>query len=167
MKTPEYNNLRESSWRRPLTPAEAAELEKYLVAHPEARADWDSDAQLNRALERLPDAAPVSSNFTARVLETVRLEAKAVSREHARGGFAWRNFGKWFPRLAAVGLAMGLGVLVWHRHAVQVRTDRARNLAGLASVLAANPDVMANYEPISRLGGSPVTPDVELIALLQ
>ena len=167
MKTPEYNNLRESSWRRPLTPTEQAAVEQYLAENPDARADWEVDAQLNRALERLPDAAAVSSNFTARVLETVRLEAAAAERERSRGGFAWRNFRRFIPRLAAVALAMGLGVAGWRLHEVKARAEQARNLAGLASVISANPEVMANYEPIRRLGGNEVTPDIELIALLQ
>ncbi len=167
MKTPEYNNLRESSWRRPLTPAERAAVEQYLDEHPEARADWEVEAQLNRALEQLPDAAPVSSNFTARVLETVRLEEAAAACEPARGRFAWRNLRRWIPRLAAVALAMGLGVAGWRQHELSVRAAQARNLAGLASVISANPDVMANYEPICRLGGDQVTPDTELISLMK
>jgi anti-sigma factor RsiW len=167
MKTPEYNDLRESSWRRPLTPAEQAALEEHLAAHPEARADWETDAQLNRALEQLPDAAPVASNFTARVLETLRREEAVAERERSRGSFAWRNLRRWFPRLAAVGLAVVLGVVVWQRHESNVKAARARNLAGLASVLSANPDMLANFEPISRLGDSRVAPDTELIALMQ
>ena len=37
---PTYTRLRELSWQRKLTPAEAAELRAWLEAHPEARADW-------------------------------------------------------------------------------------------------------------------------------
>jgi|SRR5579871_979555 len=167
MNTPEYNDLRELSWRRPLTPAEQAALEEYLAAHPEARAEWETDALLNRALEKLPDASPVSSNFTARVLETLRLEEAAAERETARGRFAWRNLRRWFPRMAAVGVAALLMFVGWHQHELGVKAAQARNLASLASVISANPDVVANYDPICRLGGNQVAPDTELIALMQ
>ena len=167
MKTPDDKNLRESSWRRPLTPAQEAELEKYLAENPHARADWECEMRLSRALEKLPEAPPVSSNFTARVLETLRLEETAAGHERSRGWFAWRTFGRWVPRLAAVGLAMFLGFLVWHQHELNAAAERARNIAGLASVFTANQDVMADYKPISRLGASRVTPDNELIVLLK
>jgi hypothetical protein len=45
---------RELSWRRDLTPAEQAQLRVWLAGHPEALADWQAEAALNRALDQLP-----------------------------------------------------------------------------------------------------------------
>src|SRR5947207_1198597 len=73
---PRYHHLRELSWRRQLTGAEEAELRAWLAAQPEAQAGWEAEAELNEALGRLADA-PVSTNFTTRVLQAVELEAAA------------------------------------------------------------------------------------------
>ncbi len=67
MNDPLFNKLREASWRRPLTASEEAELRAWLAAHPEARAEWESDTALNDLLSRVPNA-PVPTNFTTRVL---------------------------------------------------------------------------------------------------
>ena len=67
---PVYQRLRELGWRRPLTAAEQVELRIWLAAHPEAQAEAEAEAALNQALTRLP-AAPVPSNFTARVWQAI------------------------------------------------------------------------------------------------
>src|ERR1035441_868191 len=90
---PNYNRLLELSWRRKLTDAEEAQLRALLESRPEAQADWDAEATLNAVLGRLPDA-PVPSNFTARVLQTVEREAAAELRQGERKWQFW-------PRLHA------------------------------------------------------------------
>ena len=64
----QYEALREASWRRKLTPEEEQQLRLWLAAHPEAEAEWEAETALNEKLAALPEV-PVSSNFTARVLE--------------------------------------------------------------------------------------------------
>src|SRR5437667_12737472 len=83
MNDPVHNHLRELSWRRRLTSSEEAELRAWLAAHPEAQAQWEAEAGLNDALGLLPDA-PLGSNFTARVLQAVQLEAAASTRHRRR-----------------------------------------------------------------------------------
>src|SRR5262245_19120401 len=68
-----YNELLEASWRRKLTAEEEAQLRAWLVAHPEAQADWDEEALLTQQLERLPNA-PLASNFTAQVMGKLELD---------------------------------------------------------------------------------------------
>src|SRR5262249_44101529 len=70
MNETEYQTLLEIGWRRPLTFDEQARLEAWLAAHPEAQAQWEAEAALNRCLSQLSDV-PVASNFTARVLEAL------------------------------------------------------------------------------------------------
>ena len=67
-----------------MTPSEEAELQKYLAANPAERADWQVEAELNRLLERLPEAPPVASNFTARVLKAVLPAGVPVTEEVAQ-----------------------------------------------------------------------------------
>jgi len=69
--------LRQGRW----TAAEDAQLETYLASHPDERTFWDEELHLNQLLSQTPDA-PVSSNFTARVLQAIRsgpLQAIAVT----------------------------------------------------------------------------------------
>ena len=94
--------LAELAWRRRLTPEEQARLRQYLDAHPQARRQWEGEAALTRGLNRLPNA-PVSSNFTALVLQAVQ-RAPARPAWRRPPVLSWLPAG-WMPRLA-VGAAM-------------------------------------------------------------
>ena len=161
---PVYNRLRETSWRRELTDAEQAELRAYLAGHPEARADWEDEAGLNVGLNRLSDA-PISSNFTVRVLQAVERESVAAEREHPLPRtrvWWWRVF---VPRAAVALVVVGAG---WfgYRH---YRTDQQKNIAeGLAVVATVesppNSLVLEDFEAIRRLNPT-LGADEELLAL--
>ena len=159
-----FTKLREASWQRELTPAEEAELRARLAAHPEAKADWEADAALSRALDRLPDA-PMPSNFTARVLQAIQLENAAARRQpEIKRSWRWQSL---LPKatLAAVFLVMGLMAF---REASYQRGQRfARSLKTVAAVAALpGPDVLQDFDAIRQL--SPARPpDLELLALLQ
>src|SRR3974390_2203241 len=99
--------LREATWRQKPSPADAARLRAWLAAHPEARAESETEAALNEALGRMPDA-PLSSNFTARVLEAVRLDAAKAQREQKWSVWSWRP--TWLVRAAAAGVIIGAGL---------------------------------------------------------
>ena len=95
--------LAELAWRRSLTPDEQARLRQYLAAHPQARCQWEGEAALTRGLNRLPPA-PVSSNFTALVLQAVqRAPVHPVWRRRFDPA-SWFPRG-WMPR-AALGATM-------------------------------------------------------------
>src|SRR5262245_30630619 len=74
MNESEFRALIEQSCRRPLNDAEQVQLSIWLAAHPEHRTTWEDEAALNRYLDNLPDA-PVSSNFTALVMQAVERES--------------------------------------------------------------------------------------------
>src|SRR6266581_310146 len=93
---PQYQRLLESSWRRELTEAEAAELRAWLAAHPEAQSDWMLEEGLNSALRGLSNA-PVSSNFTARVVQAVERD---VARRKPSIWRRWQPRLRWIPRIA-------------------------------------------------------------------
>ena len=162
-----YNQLRESSWRRTLTEAEQAELRAHLAAHPEAQADWEAEAGLNELLSRLPDA-PVSSNFTARVLQSVEREAAARGRPPLAGwAWGWRGL-SWMPKAAAAMLVVGLSLLAYQRHQVVTRVRVAESLVAVADVrsLPTNPEILKDFEAIRRLSQT-TRADEELLALLK
>ena len=162
-----YNQLRETSWRRKLTEAERAALRAHLAAHPETQADWEAEAGLNETLSRLKDA-PVSSNFTARVLQSVEREAAARARRPLAGwGWWWRGL-SWAPKAATVVFVVGLSLLAYHRQRVATRVELAKSLIAVTDVrsLPTNPQILQDFEAIRRLTQTPPA-DEELIALLQ
>ena len=64
---------RELSWRHSLPPAERERRRAWLADHPESRAEWEVEAGLTEALDRLPNV-PVSSNFTSLVMRQIERE---------------------------------------------------------------------------------------------
>lgn len=165
MKLDPLEQLREQAWRRPLTPAEQAQLEAWFAAHPEARADWEADAALSAALARLPEAA-APSNLTARVLAA--LERDDLATVGARGKF-WLGWVGWVPRTAVAAAVVVAGVFIGvgvHHHQQQVvRVEAMRQLAAAAEVTPVpSPEVLQDLEVIRRINLTPAA-DVQLLAL--
>jgi negative regulator of sigma E activity len=156
------SRLRELSWRRKLTEAEAAELRDRLAAGPGGRADWEAESALNAALDRLP-ACPVPSNFTARVMEAVEREAARPRSE--RWGWSWRVL---VPRLAAATAVVVLGGLMLHQH--NIHSQRIALVKSMAMATKGQPvpsrEALENFDAIRRMS-RPQHADDELLALMQ
>jgi len=168
MNEQDYNQLRESGWRRRLTSAEQAELQEYLAAHPIAREEWHGEAALNDLLESLPAAPPVASNFTARVLQAAQLEATVIHRERTYGWWPARIFRSWLPKAAIAGVLVGSVFIGYHEQQEHARAALARNVIEVtAAVSASDPDLMQDFEPIRRLSNPQPKADTELLALLK
>jgi anti-sigma factor RsiW len=159
-----FNKLRETSWRRKLTPAEESELRAWLAANPTARDDWEADTALTRVLDRLPDA-PVPSNFTARVLQAVELENAAAQRTApSRGRWLWHSL---IPKTAFAALIVGVGFFSYHEARAMRRVQLARSVATVSGVASLpGPEVLKDFDAIQRLNAAP-PPDTELLALLK
>jgi anti-sigma factor RsiW len=158
-----FNELREASWRRPLTASEEAELQTWLAAHPEARSEWDSDVALNQDLMSLPDA-PMPSNFTARVLQAVEREFLVRGRHPSH----WRWVSRFLPHFAVGATIACLGVIYYQQHQSAQRNERAQVVATVSENVAVMPDrdLLRDIEPIRRLGESS-GPDETLLALME
>jgi anti-sigma factor RsiW len=167
MNESEYQALMEASWRRPLTEDEQGRLDAWLLAHPEAHNDWETESTLNRLLEQLPDA-PVASNFTALVMRALEREPAAVVRSEAFLDRVKRWFWRPAPRVAwalVIAVLLGFG---YHQHQTNVRDEVARGLSVLANVATlSDPVVLQDFEAIQRLAQSAPDDDDELYALLQ
>ncbi len=165
MNDPAYNRLRELNWRRRLTDAESAELRKYLAAHPDAKEEWESETELNQLLEQLPEAPPVASNFTARVLQAVEREAAAKSRVMGRPAW-WKSIQRWMPKAAMACLMVGLGLFTYEQHQLKTRAAMAKSVAEITAIVSAsNPELLEDFEPIRRLSDPEPKADTELLAL--
>jgi hypothetical protein len=160
MSESDDNPLREKSWRRKLTPAEAAELQAWLSEHPEARADWEAELHLTEGMSLLPDV-PVPSNFTARVLQAVERESAAGAR---RGPFRKWSLRSYLPRAAAAAVVLGVGLITYHQHTIVERRTELAQSVKIVSTLP--PEVLQNFDTIQKMGPG-AGPDRELLALMQ
>jgi hypothetical protein len=122
-----------------------------------------TDARLDKLLRELPDK-PVSSNFTARVMQAVEREAHTRPQVGSR---AW--WLRLIPRVAVAAVIIVAGAAGWHQYRVQQRTSMAQSVAAVSTAVAkvdplTDPKVFANFDAINRMGPSP---DRELLALLK
>jgi anti-sigma factor RsiW len=147
------NDVREEelmrlSLKRELTPEEESRLELWLLAHPEARAAWSEDRALGRALHSLPDV-PVSSNFTARVLQAVEFEARqgqlAAKRPWLRVPWPRLSWGLAAGLLACAGIFYEYRVIKGGQFAEAVK-DVSRELAALPA-----PEVLEDFDAINHM----------------
>ena len=167
MNDPLFQQLLEISWQRRLTDAEQAQLRAYFEAHPEAAEEWLLESGLTQALDELP-TVPVSSNFTARVLQAVELEEATAARAREKNRrFGWPVF-KWAPQTAAAALVLGIGIFSYQQHQVQARSSMAHNVLAVSQVVSAsNPELMENFDVIRKLSDPQPKADTEILALLK
>jgi hypothetical protein len=164
MQDEHYQRIMEAGWRRPLSSDEEADLQKFLAAHPEARQAWGEDAALNRLLQRWP-VPPVSSNFTARLMQAVQ---KAPVRRSWRD---WFELAQWLPegraaRVAMCSLIVCLGLVSFHESQVIHRARTARQLAGVSRVAALPPmEWLKDFDTINGINKVKVADDDLLAAL--
>lgn len=168
MNDPSYHQLRELSWRRQLTAAEAGALQAWLAAHPEARADWEAEARLNEVLSQMSNA-PVPGNFTARVLQAVEREAAAEARRQRQRWQIWRRWPwRWLPKAACAALVLSAGLISYQQVAKAARrAEYAQSVALVANVSSLpGPDALNDFDAIRALNPTP-SADEELLAALK
>jgi hypothetical protein len=117
--------------------------------------------ELRELLSRLPDA-PVSSNFTARVMQAVELDELQSARTR---GWHW-SWHSLLPRAAAVAVVVAAAGFTFYQHEIyNQRFELARNVA---FVTQAQPlpsvDALQNFDAIQRMS-QPARADEGLLAL--
>jgi anti-sigma factor RsiW len=159
MKDVREDDLFRLSMQPELSPEEESRLEAWLAAHPDARAGWEADRALGRALQSLP-AAPVSSNFTARVMQELDLEKARASRK--QGG--WRLL---WPRLGWATAALALAVLGAQQFRNNQRTQLASDAALVSKDIARLPDAFRDFDLVESLREIPPSGDDGILIALQ
>ena len=156
------NNLpdpsRESLWRRRPTDVERAGWD----ARPEIRAEWEREARLSEMLAKTSDF-PVSSNFTARVMQEIEREDRCSAR---RRFFSW-NWRALLPRLAITAAVLLCAGATFRQYELnRQRTQLAKNVVRIAeSQPLPSVEALDNFDAIQRMG-QPAQADEELLALL-
>ncbi len=167
MSETEYQKLLNTRLQRELTSAESGRLEELASQHPEIRDHLDEEMRLNGLLDRLPDA-PLSSNFTARVVEAARRSELPGSAARRRRLFGWLPM-HWVRAAAAAFTALILAWIVQDQRQMAKRAELADNLSLIASVAIA-PDTgieaLTHFDEINQLGEQPIVDD-ELLAALE
>ena len=166
MSENEFNELRELSWRRPLTAVEEARLQAYLSANPSQQAAWEEESALTHALYQLP-AAPLSSNFTALVLQSI---------DHAEAADARKRpfWSRWLPRsFPRVGLATACSILLlagyagYQTHTQRQQRQLAQDLGLIVTAMPEEVDAFANFDAIQKLGSEANMDETLWVALNQ
>jgi hypothetical protein len=164
MNEAEFNRLLETAQRRPLTTEEELRLREYGLVQPEAQARWEEEEALTQLIRRLP-AAPLSSNFTARVLDAVAREPGESVLVAPAAWWGW--LGRWNPlKAGTVGTtAAAVVLLAFHQYQQTSRAELARTLAAFSQAATlAEVEVWRDFEAIRRLSQLPEGVDVELIS---
>jgi anti-sigma factor RsiW len=163
MNDPLDQQLQELGWRQPLTDAGKTRLEQHLAAHPEHRAELDSELQLTRLLDQLPDAPPVASNFTAQVLQAIERENRAAARPRPAFLSRWRA---WLPRVALACLVVSVGIFTLRQQQLQSRQLLAQRIATMAQAVP-DPEMVKDFNTIRLLADEPPKADTDLLAAMQ
>ena len=120
--------------------------------------------ELRKLVSRLPDV-PVSSNFTARLMQAVELEE--TRRLRSWNVLAW-NWHALLPRAAAAAVVLGFAGYAFHQH--EIASRRTALIKSVALIAQAQPppsvEVLQNFDAIQRMS-QPVHADTQLLALLQ
>jgi anti-sigma factor RsiW len=159
MKDVREDDLFRLSLKPELSPEEESRLEAWLAANPDARSAWEQDRALGRALQSLPDA-PVSSNFTARVMQELDLEEARESRK--QGG--WRLF---WPRLGWATAAVTLAIFGTQQFRNIQRTQLAVDAAMVTKDIARLPDAFRDFDVVESLRQIPPASDDGILIALQ
>ena len=120
----------------------------------------DEPLELRELLSRLPDA-PVSSNFTARVMQAVEREELQAARTR---GWRW-NWHALLPRAAVAAVMVAAAGFTFYQHEVfNQRAALAQSVALMAQAPLPSVDALQNFDVIRRMS-QPVHADEGLLAL--
>lgn len=161
--------------RDDLTDHEAEQFQQELRRDPEMRASWEEEQALERCLQALPNA-PVSSNFTARVLQAARREEPSPKVERrSKSVFQWLRWHMALPLVGAAAVSLILFQMK-ERTARQELAATAKVVADIAGQIApaksasTKVELLGNFEAVRTLAHVPAEGgmDVELyMALLK
>jgi hypothetical protein len=161
MNERDLNELREANWRRKLTPAEEAGLQRHLADNPNAQADWEADLALTQTLTQLPEP-PLSSNFTAQVMQAVERATLTTAPEPQALGAITHWFRRLLPRMAWAVVLVGLTFLGWHQYETAQRNKMAKGIVPVLAYLP-QPEMLQDFDAILQLSQSPPPVDMELL----
>jgi ferric-dicitrate binding protein FerR (iron transport regulator) len=169
MNNTEFERWLDTVRRRPLSAAEQSQLESFLSRHPDWREAWNEEATLTRLLAALPDP-PISSNFTAQVLNATNFHSPPAARV-----LPWLQLPRPALGFALASLVLLLGAVGFLVHQDRTQTRWAASVADLSRQieLAANStdlpaiQLLQDFDAIYHLSQPHSLADEELLAALE
>lgn len=167
MNDPDFKQLVETASRRSLNADEEARLRSLFAVHPEAQAEWEEEMQLNQWLRQLPPA-PVSSNFTARVLQAVESEVRRPGNWLTSLWRGWVPSLRWARPVAVAGLFLCVGMLSYQQYQSSSQMELAEQVARV-SQMARIPTVelLKDFEAINSLSQPQLVLDDAVLEILK
>jgi anti-sigma factor RsiW len=164
------DSWREVCWRRQLSAEESAAVREHLAKQPEVRAGFEEDLALANLLRDLPPA-PLSSNFTAQVVQAVEAAEASRSRRSAHwydGWAAWTGSWRVAWRVAGALAVLCLSLVAWQQYRAHLRADLVRGVLAVSAV-ASVPDweALRDFDAIRGLDHLPDASDLDLLNRLQ
>lgn len=147
------NELLELSLRQTLSAEEQARAQAILDQNPVLRQAWEQDRQLSQLLERLPNR-PISSNFTALVLQAVE-QSKPIEARWALSRLViplihWR----WLRPAAVATIVICASSAGYHHHLRQTRWEMARSLVAVSALAEiAHPNLVKDFDLLEQFSG--------------
>jgi anti-sigma factor RsiW len=160
------NDLLDNAARRPLTQDEEARVRTHLMLHPADASQWEDALAVQQALRQLPDA-PLSSNFTARVLAAADRADRETSHDTpAPAWLEWLAQLRWARAAAMAGIVLCVGALSLQHDSQQSRSELVSDLQEVSSVAKLpSMDMLKDFDFINSLSQTP-TADVDLLDAL-
>ena len=152
MSEKEFNELLEESWTRALRPEERARLRLSASADTARLEKLEEEEALDEVLAALPDA-PVSSNFTSRVMAAVEQEERKKSRK--KGWTFWGIRGSWLRGLAFGAAMLALSLGGYQQYLSHERSQLAASVVAFGAVDAPNVELLKDFDAIVRMSSSP------------
>lgn len=165
MTVKEFNRFVQKAIKEPLAPEEQARVDEYLADNPEALIIWEEELGLNDLLDTAADF-PVSSNFTAQVLQAVERET-TLEREERASLVATLLSRHWSIPAVALGL-VGLLAVGVNQHQLQARRVEVAETIAAVSTAAdmATLEMLRDFDAVTSFGQVPSEVDEELGAVL-
>jgi len=143
MKKRSYEDWINLHWQRELSREETQDWQSYLSNHPEFASEWELDQQLLKGVHSLQDA-PLSNNFTARLLRSVEGIQPDFTEKVRMGGESGQT---WWSRF-------------WARPGIRVAGASALLLTGV-SLWQWDPNAVNLVESITTITEAQTIPTVE------
>ena len=149
MNGADHNELWKAGLHQRLSPEDEARWQISMAHQPEALAEFEEEVGLNRLLHQLPDA-PVSSNFTAQVLQLVRREQRRQSTPVLLRFWADHIAFSWGRKLAFASVLLLLGFVSYQQYQLSARRELARSIVRVSNVLP-SADVIEGFSAMDGL----------------
>ena len=149
MNGAEHNDFWKAELHGRLSPEEKARWQISLTGQPETLARLEEEIALNRLLRAVPEA-PVSSNFTARVMQLVEREHWKQSTPVLLRFWADYVAFSWGRKLAFASMVLLLGLVSYQQYQLSARRELAKSILRVSNVLPAA-DVIEGFSAMDGL----------------